>query len=59
MAYFQDLPEEYQEKIFEGLKKDLIEDSDEPEYIDEEVDNHINCLNYASKIKEWVIEYCL
>jgi len=65
MAYFQDLPEEYQDKIFNGLKENPEElDTDlGDDYTDEElneaVDDFINCHNNQEEVKEWVELYCL
>lgn len=65
MAYFQDLPEEYKDKIFNGLKDnpeeldtDLGNDYTEEE-LNEAVDDFINCHNNQEEVKEWVELYCL
>lgn len=59
--FFQDLPDEFQHKIFEGLKKDLKNLQLELKYKNtgEFIDNHINCNNTQLQIKEWVNRYCL
>lgn len=61
MAYFEDLPEEYQNKIIEGLKKSIIKDLEKSErkHIMEEVNNHINVNNDHESIKRFVNDYCL
>lgn len=61
MAYFEDLPKEYQDKIIEGLKKDLMKDLEKSErkHIIEEVNNHINVNNDHESIKKFVVKYCL
>jgi hypothetical protein len=62
--YFQDLADKVKEAIWEGLRKDLLEDAkaegcnvDEEGIMDEYIDNHINCNNNSEQIIEWIDKY--
>ena len=59
MSYFQDLPQEYQDQIFEAHKKEFLAEGEDPKFADEITDDYINCHNNAKEVKEWVNEYCL
>ena len=61
MKFYQDLPEEYQEMIFEGLKKELKKEMKEhgQNNITEFVDDWINCNNTPNQVKKWFNDYCL
>ena len=66
MTYYQDLPVEYQNTIFETLKERLKQDAEDQGYdtnngdhMIEFVDDYINCNNTKENVREWVNEYCL
>ena len=65
MAYFEDLPDEYKDSIWEGMRQfpsllDVdLDDNYTIEELDEAVDDYINCNNNETEVQEWVIKYCL
>ena len=58
--FFQDLPEEWQSRIFEIIRQELIDErviEGEPEAEQKEiVDGHINRFNTPSSVREWVMK---
>jgi len=65
LTFFQDLPEVYQDKIIGGMRnnkhhiKSCKDMGISLKFIDEYIDNYINCNNTIFNVKYWVETYCL
>ena len=65
MTFFQDLPIEYQEQIYFGLKnnqhirKNCQDEGYSLSNIGEYVDDYINRNNTPTDVKRWLENYCL
>ena len=61
MAYFQDLPEDYQNKIVSALRNEgeVVDVLDDEDCILEATHDYINCNNTEKNVSEWVNSYCL
>ena len=61
MKYFQDLSEEQQEAIWQGLKndKELKQEAEDEGLVcdDEYIDDYINRLNTSENVEEWLKIY--
>ena len=59
--YFQNLPQEFQERIINGLKKDLKNLARAEGYNcnNEYIDDYINRNNDHDTVRNWINCYCL